>query len=109
MQACAPCHGANARGRGPVAAALVRAPADLTSLRARHGAFPRDELVAVLSGEREIPDHGTREMPAWNQRFAARGAPGVAAVYARRRLELLTGFLESIQNEDAGSEATPVQ
>jgi mono/diheme cytochrome c family protein len=100
QQACAPCHGSNGRGQGPVAAALMKQPTDLTQLSARNAAvFPREEIIAVVSGEREVAGHGSREMPVWSQRFApaGKGATAVASVYARRRLELLSGFLESIQ------------
>jgi len=108
MQSCAACHGAEGRGHGPVAPALVQSPADLTQLSLRNqGRFPRDEIVAVVSGQRDVLGHGTREMPVWSQRFgpSSSGATGIAAVYARRRLELLIGFLESIQR--TGDEPTP--
>jgi mono/diheme cytochrome c family protein len=107
MQSCAACHGAEGRGNGPVAPALVQSPADLTQLSLRnHGLFPRDEIVAIVSGERDVLEHGTREMPVWSQRFGpSSGATGIAAVYARRRLELLIGFLESIQR--TSDEPTP--
>jgi mono/diheme cytochrome c family protein len=96
-RACASCHGVDARGRGPVAPALRVAPADLTALAARHGGtFPRDELVAVVTGEREVTAHGPREMPIWSVRFGA-GIGGVPAAYAERRLELLADYVESLQ------------
>ena len=34
---CAPCHGANGRGDGPLAAELIRQPDDLTRLAADNG------------------------------------------------------------------------
>ena len=108
MQSCAACHGAEGRGNGPVAAALLKSPADLTRLSLQHrGRFPREDVVAVVSGERNVLEHGTREMPVWSQHFAptTSGATGIAAVYARRRLDLLTGFLESIQR--TSDEPTP--
>src|SRR6187401_2423532 len=38
---CAPCHGKSGRGDGPAAAALKKAPADLTKISARNGGkFP---------------------------------------------------------------------
>jgi mono/diheme cytochrome c family protein len=101
LRACASCHGEDARGWGPVAPTLRVPPSDLTTLRARRGAaeFPRDEIIALVSGERDVPAHGTREMPVWSQRFGT-GAPGAAAAfYARRRLEALVDYLAVIQRD----------
>jgi hypothetical protein len=52
-----------------------------------------------MSGDRALPSHGSREMPVWPQRFGQPGAPvtGMASIYARRRLEMLSDYLESIQ------------
>jgi mono/diheme cytochrome c family protein len=97
MQFCASCHGPEAKGDGPVAPVLRKQPTDLAGLSLQHaGQFPRDEVMAVLSRDRVILEHGTREMPVWGQRLAPSGT-GVDTVYARRRLDLLLGYLESIQ------------
>src|ERR1700722_284738 len=46
---CAPCHGVDARGTGPVAPALKTPPTDLTLLsRMNHGKFPSSHVVSVL-------------------------------------------------------------
>src|SRR5438477_3610776 len=46
---CAPCHGADARGNGPVAGALKTPPTDLTLLaKANHGKYPENHIVSVL-------------------------------------------------------------
>ena len=102
--ACAACHGPGGRGDGPVAAALKTFPPDLTMLAQTHGGrFPRDLVIATVAGERDLAAHGTREMPAWSQRFGpgGAGAPGVAAVYTHRNLELLTDYLASMQVVDS--------
>jgi mono/diheme cytochrome c family protein len=63
---CAPCHGIDGRGQGPVAPALKIPPTDLTILsRAHHGKFPDTHIVTVLQNGSETPTHGTREMPVW--------------------------------------------
>jgi hypothetical protein len=56
----------------------------------------------VVAGEREIASHGTWELPVWSRRFGPGGsaAPGVAAAYARRNLEMLAAHLESVQRTD---------
>jgi mono/diheme cytochrome c family protein len=98
QRACASCHGLDARGGGPVASSLVVAPPDLTILAAEHGGeFPRAQLIDVIVGRRELAAHGTREMPVWAERFGASGPGAVASGYARRRLEMLADYLESLQ------------
>jgi mono/diheme cytochrome c family protein len=97
LRACASCHGSDARGGGRVARALAVPPPDLTLLTARHGAFPRDFVVAVIAGEREFAAHGDREMPVWSLRFGPTGAGAVASTYNRRRLEALADHLEAVQ------------
>jgi len=55
-------------------------------------------VIAAIAGERELPAHGTREIPVWSQRFGTRsGAPAVASLYARRRLEALADYVASLQ------------
>lgn len=63
---CAPCHGVDAKGRGPVATALKTQPVDLTELsKMNHGKFPDTHIVTVLQFGAEIPSHGSVEMPVW--------------------------------------------
>lgn len=63
---CAPCHGVDARGHGPVAPVLKVQPSDLTVLtKNNHGKFPDSHIVSVLQNGAEMPAHGTAEMPVW--------------------------------------------
>jgi mono/diheme cytochrome c family protein len=97
VRTCASCHGTDGRGFGPVAPALRVPPPDLTTLAARSdGVFPRAYVIEVIAGERELPSHGTRDMPVWSQRFGP-GPGRVASGHARRRLELLADHLASLQ------------
>lgn len=97
LAACASCHGVDARGDGPVAPHLREPVPDLTSLAARHGGlFPRQYVLDVIVGRQELPAHGTRDMPVWNERFGS-GPGHVASWYARRRDELLADHLASLQ------------
>ena len=67
---CAPCHGANARGNGPVAGALRTPPTDLTRLaQANHGKYPDTHIVSVLRFGSEVSAHGSVEMPVWGTVF----------------------------------------
>ncbi|MEI6096863.1 MAG: cytochrome C [Alphaproteobacteria bacterium] len=48
---CAPCHGKGGRGDGPMAAELVKKPADLTQLSARNGGtFPLEKVMNKIWG-----------------------------------------------------------
>ncbi len=68
---CAVCHGADAKGHGPMAAELKKAPPDLTKLAARRGGmFPMEEVRQIISGETTRGSHGTREMPVWGPIFS---------------------------------------
>lgn len=67
---CAPCHGADARGHGPVASQLKTAPSDLTGLaKANHGKYPDTHIVSVLRFGSEVHAHGSAEMPVWGTVF----------------------------------------
>ena len=99
MRACAACHGPAARGDGPVAGVLTVSVPDLTRLAAEHdGTFPRDYVIGVITGERKVGAHGTREMPTWGQRFDPQPGTAVATIYTRQRLEMLASYLESLQD-----------
>jgi mono/diheme cytochrome c family protein len=104
MRACAPCHGADGRGGGPVAVALRTPPGDLTVLAARAGGrFPREHVIGVLNGEVRLSAHGSREMPVWSERFAPSdfGATVAASLYTRRWIEALVTYVESMQRTAA--------
>src|SRR5262245_9374746 len=89
-RACASCHGVDARGDGPVAPTLKVPPPDLTTLARRNGGvFPRDHVIAAVTGTIPIPAHGTAEMPVWRLRFGptSSGAAAAAALRTRRWLD----------------------
>ena len=70
LSACAPCHGADAKGSGPVSKALKAQPTDLTALAKKNsGVFPFDRVYQVIDGRDVVGSHGTREMPIWGYRF----------------------------------------
>lgn len=70
QSSCASCHGADAKGKGPVAAHLKVPPPDLTVLaRTNNGVFPTNAVTEILYGSKPIGAHGTREMPVWGERF----------------------------------------
>jgi mono/diheme cytochrome c family protein len=69
-QYCAVCHGEDARGGGPAAAALTKSPGDLTLLAKRNGGtYPEVRVLRSINGEVGVVAHGTRDMPVWGPLF----------------------------------------
>lgn len=67
---CAPCHGVDGRGSGPVADVLKVPPTDLTVLaRNNQGKFPDVHIMSLLEKCVESPAHGTAQMPVWDPLF----------------------------------------
>ena len=67
---CSPCHGKDAKGTGPAAKALVKAPADLTLIAKRNGGtFPDVKVKRYIEGADEVAAHGSRDMPMWGSLF----------------------------------------
>jgi mono/diheme cytochrome c family protein len=93
QQYCTPCHGTDAKGDGPVAKALTKAPADLTQISARNGGtFPAVRVGRFIQGEEDVAAHGTRDMPVWGSLFRSLG-DGVAEL----RVANLTDYIKSLQ------------
>src|SRR5580704_472655 len=60
QSSCAPCHGFDGKGSGPVAGTLKITPPDLTELARRNGgAFPTDRVEALLAkgADHSAPPH----------------------------------------------------
>lgn len=67
---CAACHGTKGEGNGPAAKALKVKPTDLTAIVQRNGGtFPEARIREIISGEKEMSAHGSREMPIWGPIF----------------------------------------
>jgi mono/diheme cytochrome c family protein len=106
-QYCAPCHGNDGTGNGPVASELKRKPANLTLLsKNNHGVFPTTEVRDFIVGTRAIASHGTREMPVWGYAFMFR--PGALAgpfvpvrtpQQVEDKVNLLVDYVKSIQRK----------
>jgi mono/diheme cytochrome c family protein len=102
---CANCHGEEGKGDGPIAPFMKVSVPDLTTIAARGGGeFPRDRVLRILDGRDEVPIHGPREMPIWGEVFqdprvagTDRGLPEAQEDRARRRMEEVLAYLESIQ------------
>ncbi|HSN20193.1 MAG TPA: c-type cytochrome [Usitatibacter sp.] len=106
---CALCHGADGKGQSAIMDLLKTAPPDLTTLAKRNGGvFPVDRVYAVIDGREAIKAHGTRDMPAWGDRYTASSEGAKAAehyvdvpydmeMYARARILSLIDYLNRIQ------------
>jgi mono/diheme cytochrome c family protein len=95
---CAPCHGSDARGHGPAAAALKVSAADLTLLaKNNRGLFPSNRVRGTIAGDDVRASHGSREMPIWGPIFHQVESD---VDQGNVRLENLVKYLESIQAID---------
>ena len=96
MEYCATCHGRDGRGNGPAAAALKKAPSDLTQLSIRNnGTFPVMRITQVIDGSDTMAAHGSKDMPIWGQIFHQMegGRPGLAKL----RIANLADYIKSLQ------------
>jgi len=70
LSSCGACHGADAKGKGPMADQLKVTPADLTQLAKKNGGiFPVNAVYEKIDGRQEIQAHGPRDMPIWGYRY----------------------------------------
>jgi len=93
---CAPCHGMEGKGGGPVAKDLKTKPADLTLLARKNGGkYPAERVGKIISGDDPaIASHGSREMPIWGPIFHQ---IEIDQDFGNVRLANLVRYLESIQ------------
>jgi len=101
VQYCASCHGADAKGDGPMAAELTTPPADLTRLAQKYGTpLPEPKLVAFIDGRQMVRAHGSTAMPVWGRRLIENVPPGAGTeVYKRGTIQLILDYLATVQQE----------
>lgn len=99
---CAACHGADARGTGPVAPLLTVPVPDLTRIAQRRGGqFPELEVFRIIDGQSDLAGHGPRHMPVWGYEFFGDDADDeVAHRRATDKVDRLVAYLRSIQRTD---------
>ena len=91
---CAVCHGDEAKGNGPAADALKKAPADLTQItRKNGGTFPKVQVMRTIEGVDTTAAHGSRAMPIWGNIFRNLENQETATL----RINSLMEFLEKLQ------------
>jgi len=95
---CATCHGPEGRGDGPVAVALKKAPADLSSLTIRNnGKFPDLDLFHSILGDGTIAAHGSKDMPVWGD--VLKSLDGDSSSMVRLRISNLIDYIKSLQRK----------
>ncbi|WP_439122339.1 c-type cytochrome [Marivita sp.] len=102
---CATCHGADAKGQGPLAPALVLQPVDLTALAARHdGVFPLERVLKRIDGTDPLVSHGS-PMPVYGPYFEGVAntpmkLPSGQPILVSDPIADLVGYLQSVQSTD---------
>jgi len=103
---CAICHGLAAKGDGPMGAFITRKIPDLTTLaKNNNGVLPVSFIVEVIAGEKELPAHGSRDMPIWGTIFRAEGYRTEAGhdilydaeAYVRARILTIVDYINRLQ------------
>lgn len=104
---CAQCHGASGKGDGPMAGYLEGSLPDLTQLQKNNGGvFPLTQVYKMIDGSGTMGPHGTREMPAWGNRYSLEAEGqlgfdfgGARETYVRTRILALIEHLASLQEQ----------
>ncbi|GGC20544.1 hypothetical protein GCM10011363_41500 [Marivita lacus] len=102
---CATCHGADAKGQGPLAAALVLQPSDLTTLSARNErSFPLERVLSRIDGTDPMVSHGS-PMPVFGPYFEGVAntpmkLPSGQPLIVAEPIADLVGYLQSLQGAD---------
>jgi mono/diheme cytochrome c family protein len=66
---CAPCHGSDGKGKGPLSSKLKAKPTDLTTFAKKNsGVFPLSAVYEAVDGRSATGSHATHEMPIWGCR-----------------------------------------
>lgn len=96
---CAPCHGVDGRGQGPVASSLVTAPPDLTTMSSKNGGtFPAARVASVLKFGVDTPAHGSAQMPVWGPVFSQfEKLNGNATQMKALRIHNIVQYVETLQ------------
>jgi mono/diheme cytochrome c family protein len=103
---CADCHGADAKGDGPLVKNLSKVPPDLTRIKERaNGEFNEKAVFDWILGLSTPNFHGTREMPIWGdwlmdetlENSTSLEAAPLAEKEVERRVMAIVKYLEGLQ------------
>ncbi len=94
---CAACHGAGAKGDGPLADGLRVRPPDLTLLAKRNGGtYPDEKVHRMIDGRKPVKGHGGPDMPVWGDAFRS-SHDGYSEEQVKEKIADIVEFLKSIQ------------
>jgi mono/diheme cytochrome c family protein len=94
---CAPCHGTEGKGDGPMVAVMKMKMPDLTGLAKNNaGQFPAANVRKTIMGQDVLLSHGSREMPIWGPIFHQIEDD---KDFGNVRVENLVKYLQSIQQK----------
>jgi mono/diheme cytochrome c family protein len=94
---CAPCHGSDGKGNGPMVPVLKIKVPDLTVLAKNNsGQFPTANVRKTITGQDVLLSHGSRDMPIWGPIFHQIEDD---RDFGNVRVENLVKYLESIQQK----------
>jgi mono/diheme cytochrome c family protein len=94
---CVSCHGAGAKGNGPLSANLRIAPADLTRIAKRNrGRFDEAKVRRAIDGRDAREIHGGSDMPVWGDVFK-RAGEGYSEAKVKERIDALVAYLATLQ------------
>lgn len=101
---CATCHGMTGKGDGPISGLLTRKASDLTVLaKNNNGILPVAAMYDIVMGEKDVPGHGTRDMPVWGKFYSMQAAryyldvPYDPEAYVRARILALIEYINRLQ------------
>ncbi len=106
LQLCADCHGADAKGGGPLAKNLTKIPPDLTRITQRaKREFDEKAVFDWIVGLNTPNFHGNREMPIWGdwlmdetlEDSTSLEAAPFAEREVHRRVMAIVKYLEGLQ------------
>jgi mono/diheme cytochrome c family protein len=96
---CASCHGASAKGDGPVGQFLSSKPSDLTQLaKKNNGKFPYDRVFGTIDGRVEIGAHGPADMPVWGRELRERSG-GRSSAAVKSQITAMVHYLQTLQEK----------
>lgn len=94
---CASCHGASAKGDGPIAEHLRNRPPDLTLISKRAGGkFDDARVHRIIDGRQPVRGHGNADMPVWGDAFKRSGQSGTEEAI-KARIDALVDHIRSLQ------------
>ena len=101
---CASCHGPMGKGDGPAKPFLTRSPPDLSILaKANNGILPVAKMYDVITGGKDLPVHGSRDMPVWGTSYRIQAGehyvdvPYDPEAYVRARVLALIEYINRLQ------------